>query len=206
MERRKAQESIGRRPALTRGSRVRILEGRKALELGFPNLIPAITLTTVSVRLSSGRRTHRGRAPSGVVPAERCLFGGTGKPVHPRLAWSSLWWSRRFGAIGRNPGRRVGLRPAISQLLSGTRLVRPQCRAVHKASRLFATVQRGIFGCCTVQRWMVFRWAELPSGGWLDPVLACPAWGRVRKPAAVTSFRGGAGAVVAVVGRHGLVP
>lgn len=174
--------------------------------MGFPNLIPAITLSTASVRLSSGRRTHRGRAPSGVVPAERCPFGSIVKPVHPRLAWSSSWWARRFGTIGRNLESRVGLRPAISQLLSGTRLVRPQCRAVHMAIRLFATVQRCTSGCRTAQRWMVYRRAELPSGGWLEPVVACPAQGRVRKPAAVTSSRGGAGAVVAVVGRRGLVP
>lgn len=87
--------------------------------MGFPNSFSAITLSTASVRLSSGRRTHRGRAPSGVAPAERHPFGGGGKPVHPRLAWSSLWWSRRFGAIGRNPERRVGSRPAISSVPFG---------------------------------------------------------------------------------------
>jgi hypothetical protein len=87
--------------------------------LGFPNSFSAITLSTASVRLSSGRRTHRGRAPSGVVPAERHPFGGGGKPVHPRLAWSPLWWTRRFGAIGRNPERRVGSRPIINSVPFG---------------------------------------------------------------------------------------
>lgn len=88
----------------------------------------------------------------------------------------------------REKSRALGRFEAGYRLSSfrGVGLVQPQCRAVHMANRLFATVQRHIFGCSNAQRWMVFRRTELSSGGWSEPVLACPTLDRGRKPAAVT--------------------